>query len=65
MKMLFPAPYEVPEKTAKKASKEAKKCPRRKGTPDMMSEDETSFLSGDEDDEEEVSSSDIMSGAPF
>ena len=40
-KMLFPAPYEVPEKTAKKAAKGAKKGPRQKGAPDVTSEDET------------------------
>ena len=51
--MLFPAPYEVPEKTAKKAAKGAKKGPCRKGTPDTMSEDENSTSSADEDDEEE------------
>ena len=51
--MLFPAPYEVPEKTAKKAAKGAKKAPRQKGAPDMMSEDETSSSSADDDDEEE------------
>ena len=54
--MLFPAPYEVPEKTTKKAAKGAKKGPRRKGTPDMMSEDETSSSSADDDDEEEEQS---------
>ena len=52
-KMLFPAPYEVLEKTAKKAAKGAKKGPRQKGAPDAMSVDETSSSSTDDDDEEE------------
>ena len=51
-KMLFPAPYEVPKKTSKKAAQGAKKGPRQKGAPDVMSEDETSSLSADDDDEE-------------
>ena len=45
-KMLFPAPYDVPEKTAKKG-------PCQKGAPDMSSEDETSSSSDDDDEEEE------------
>ena len=52
-KMLFPAPYDVPEKTAKKVAKGAKKGPCRKGAPDMSSEDETSSSSDDDDEEEE------------
>ena len=55
--MLFPAPYEVPEKTAKKAAKGAKKGPCQKGAPDMMSEDETSSSSADDDEEEEENDS--------
>ena len=55
-KVLFPAPYDVPEKTAKKAAKGAKKGPRQKGAPDVMSEDETSSSSADNDDEEEEES---------
>ena len=51
--MLFPAPYEVPEKTAKKAAKGALRGPRRKGAPDVMSEDETHTSSAEDDDEEE------------
>ena len=51
--MLFPAPYEVPEKTAKKAAQGAKKGPRRKSTPDMTSRSKTSSPSADDDDEEE------------
>ena len=52
-KMLFPAPYDVPEKTAKKAAKGAKKGPCQKGTLYMSSEDETSSSSDDNDEEEE------------
>ena len=52
-KMLFPATYEVLEKTAKKAAKGAKKGPHQKGAADMMSEDETSSSSAADDDEEE------------
>ena len=51
--MLFPAPYVVPEKTAKKAAKGAKKGPCQKGASDMSSEDETSSSSDDDDEEEE------------
>ena len=52
-KMLFPAPYDVSEKTTKKAAKGAKKGPCQKGAPDMSSEDETSSSSDDDDEEEE------------
>ena len=52
-KMLFLAPYDVPEKTAKKVSKGAKKGPCQIGAPDMSSEDETSSSSDDDDEEEE------------
>ena len=55
--MLFLAPYEVPEKTAKKAAQGAKKGPRRKGAPDVTSEDETSASSADDDEEEEENDS--------
>ena len=51
-KMLFPAPYDVPEKTAKKVAKGAKKGPCQKGAPDMSSEDETSSSSDDNDEDE-------------
>ena len=54
--MLFPAPYEVPEKTAKKVAKGAKKGLRRKGAPDVMPEDETSSSSIATDGEEEQDS---------
>ena len=59
-RMLFPAPYEVPEKTARKAAKGAKKGPRRKGAPDVTSEDETSSSSTDDDDDEEEEESDSL-----
>ena len=52
-KMLFPAPYEVPEKTAKKAAQGAKKGLRRRSTPDVTSGSETSSSSADDNDEEE------------
>ena len=55
-KMLFPAPYEVPEKTAKKAAQGAKKGLRRRSTPDVMSGSETSSSSADDNDEEEEES---------
>ena len=47
--MLFPAPYEVPEKKAKGS----KSGPRRKGASDMTSEDDESHSSAAEDDDEE------------
>ena len=52
-KMLFPAPYEVPEKTAKKATQGAKKGLRRRSTSDETSGSEASSSSADDDDEEE------------
>ena len=54
-RMLVPAPYQAPEKKARKKGKEAKSGLRRKGTSDAMSGD-TEVLSsheGDEDEEEE------------
>ena len=53
MKMLFPAPYEVLEKTAKKAAQGAKKGLRRRSTLDETSESGTSSSSADNGDEEE------------
>ena len=50
---MFPAPYEVPEKMAKKAAQGAKKGPCRKSTPDVTSGSETSSSSADDDNEEE------------
>src|SRR4051812_2917366 len=52
-KMLVPAPYQAPEKKAKKKGKEAKGGLRRKGTSDAMSEDTEATSSHDEDEEEE------------
>ena len=53
--MLFPAPYEVLEKKAKKKAPGTRSGLHRKGTPDMTSEDsEThSFTKDDEEEEEE------------
>ena len=54
-KMLVLAPYQAPEKKAKKKGKEAKSGLRRRGTSDAAPED-TEVLSsheGDEDEEEE------------
>ena len=51
--MLFPAPYEVLEKTAKKAAKGARRGPRRKGASDVMSEAPFRSSSPEDDDEEE------------
>ena len=48
-KMLVPAPYTVPEKKAKGA----KSGPRRKGTPDVMSEHDEAHSSVPEDNDEE------------
>ena len=50
--MLVPAPYQAPEKKAKKKSKEAKGGLRRKGTSDAVSR-ETEALSSHEGDEDE------------
>ncbi|KAM3242102.1 hypothetical protein ACQJBY_054666 [Aegilops geniculata] len=47
--MLFPAPYEMPEKKVKGA----KSGPRRKGASDMTSEDDESHSSAVKDDDEE------------
>ena len=51
--MLFPAPYEVLEKTSKKAAKGVQRGTCRKGASDVMSEDETHSSSAKDDDEEE------------
>ena len=51
--MLFPAPYDVPEKKAKKAAKGTRSGLHRKGASDVMSEDETHSSSAEDDDEEE------------
>mgnify|MGYP000857507085 CR=1 FL=1 len=52
-KMLFPAPYEVPEKKAKKTATGTRDGLQRKGASDMMSEDtETNSFTEDDDEEE-------------
>ena len=53
MKMLFPAPYEMPEKKAKKKAKETRSGLRRKGTSDATFEDAETHSSAAEDDDEE------------
>ena len=54
-KMLASAPYKASEKKAKKKAKGAKSGPRRKGTLDVMSEDDEAHSSvpADNDKEEE------------
>ena len=52
-KMLVPAPYQPPEKKAKKKAKGAKGGPHRKGASDVTSEDEVTLSSTTEDEEEE------------
>ena len=51
--MLFPAPYDVPEKKAKKTAKGTRSGLRRKGASDMSSEDETDSSAAEDDGEEE------------
>ena len=53
--MLVPAPYQAPEKKAKKKGKEARSGLRRKGTSDVASGDTEALSSreGDEYEEEE------------
>ena len=51
--MLFPAPYDVPEKKAKKTAKGTRSGLRRKGASDMSSEDETDSSATEDDGEEE------------
>ena len=64
MKMLVPAPYQAPEKKAKKKGKEARSGLRRKGTSDIGSEDTEALSSheGDEDEEEEEESNSPLKG---
>ena len=52
-RMLFPAPYEVPEKKAKKTTTGTRKGLRHKGTLDVMSEDDEAHSSVPEDNDEE------------
>ena len=51
--MLFPAPYDVPEKKAKKTAKGTRSGLRRKGASDMSSKDETDSSAAEDDSEEE------------
>ena len=51
--MLFSAPYDVPEKKAKKMAKGTRSGLRRKGASDMSSEDETDSSVAEDDSEEE------------
>ena len=61
-KMLFPAPYEVPKKKAKKTAKGARSGPRRKGASDVTSEDEIHYSAAEDDDEEEEESNSPLRG---
>ena len=54
--MLFPVPYEVPEKKAKRKAKGTRDGLRRKGASDTMSEDVEDRSSVTKDDEEEEDS---------
>ena len=51
--MLFPTPYEVPEKKAKKKAKGTRSGLRHKGTSDVTSEDAEARSSAKDDEEEE------------
>ena len=64
MKMLVPAPYQAPEKKAKKKGKEARSGLHRKGTSDIASKDIEALSSreGDEDEEEEEESNSPLKG---
>ena len=55
--MLVPAPYQAPEKKAKKKAKGTRGGLRRKGASDMMSEATRTHSSAAEDEEEEESNS--------
>ena len=54
--MLVPAPYQAPEKKAKKKAKGVRSGPRRKGASDVSSEDKTHSSAAEDDDEEEEES---------
>ena len=62
--MLAPAPYQAPEKNAKKKGKEARGGLRRKGASDAVSRDTGALSSheGDEDKEEEEESNYPLKG---
>ena len=51
--MLFSAPYDVPEKKAKKTAKGARSGLRRKGVSDLTFEDEAHSSAAEDDDKEE------------
>ena len=62
--MLVSAPYQAPEKKAKKKAKETRSGLHRKGTSNIVSED-TEVLSspeGDEDEEDEEESNSLLKG---
>ena len=61
-RMLVPAPYQALEKKAKEKGKEAKSGLRRKGAPDVVSEDTGTLSSPDEEEEEEEESSTPLRG---
>ena len=52
-KMLVPAPYKVPKKTAEKEAKKTRGGLRRRGTLDTTSEGSNARSSSEEDEEEE------------
>ena len=52
-KILFPAPYDVPEKKVRKAAKGTRSGLHRKGASDAMSEYKTHSSTAEDDDEEE------------
>lgn len=55
-KILYPTPYDVPEKKAKKTAKGSRSGHRRKGASDMSSEDESGSSVAEDDGEEEEES---------
>ncbi len=52
-KMLVPAPYKVPKKTAEKEAKKTRGGLRRRGTSDTISEGSDARSTSKEDEEEE------------
>ena len=50
--MMFPVPYEVPEKKAKKKATRTRKGLRRKATPDASSKDAKAHSSNKDEEEE-------------
>ena len=51
--MLFPVPYKVPEKKAKKKAKGTRSCLRHRGTSDVMYKDADARSSTEDDEEAE------------